>query len=334
MKHYVQIQTRISADKACYPWTGFAGTCRLLCECRRDRFSKALSEMPITVGDIVNALEALGGEAHYSDITAHILKVVKGPFPTDPQASVRARLQERCSEYKAYQGHIDLFESDRGSGRWRFRKWQSPTQTNAKLNDQTEEYQAFEGRLVPRSHLVRERNPQLIAKFKASLANPRCEACSIDFTEVYGTLGAGYIEAHHKFPVASMKEGATTTLDDLAALCPNCHRIIHRNYPMSVEELAAVLALPGGFSSHMETARKSRITWKDAVLAAIKRLVGARQNTEFTRLDIIKSELAAILKEVGSKGDTPEQTLSRVLQELRQAEVIEFIDNQGSYRLK
>jgi hypothetical protein len=26
--------------------------------------------MPITVGNIVDALEALGGEAHYSDITA------------------------------------------------------------------------------------------------------------------------------------------------------------------------------------------------------------------------------------------------------------------------
>ena len=54
--------------------------------------------MPITVGDIVNALEALGGEAHYSDITDHILKVAQGPFPADPQASVRARLQERCSD--------------------------------------------------------------------------------------------------------------------------------------------------------------------------------------------------------------------------------------------
>ena len=49
--------------------------------------------MPITVGNIVDALEALGGEAHYSDITAQVLKVAQAPFPADPAASVRARPQ-------------------------------------------------------------------------------------------------------------------------------------------------------------------------------------------------------------------------------------------------
>ena len=290
--------------------------------------------MPVTVGDIVNALEALGGEAHYADITGHILNVAQGPFPADPQASVRARLQERCSDYKAYQGQVDLFESEQGTGIWRFRKWKTVSPANTALNEDRDAYDAFEGSLIPKSHFVRERDPKLIAKFKANLADPRCEACSMNFSEVYGTLGADYIEAHHKTPVALMESGAKTTLDDLAALCSNCHRIIHKNYPMAVEELAAVLAKPGGFSGYLEAARKSRTTWKDAVHAAIKRLVAARQNSEFTRLDIIEAELAAITDEVGSKGETPEQTLSRVLQELRQAEVIEFLDNQGSYRLK
>lgn len=290
--------------------------------------------MPITVGDIVNALEALGGEAHCSDITNHILRVGQGPFPADPQASVRARLQERCSDYKAYQGQVDLFESEQGTGIWRFRKWPAVNPPTSALNEERDGYDAFEGRLVPKSHLVRERDPKLIAKFKASLANPRCEVCSMNFTEVYGALGADYIEAHHKTPVALMEEGAKTTLDDLAALCPNCHRIIHKNYPMSVGELTAVLAAPGGFAGYMNAARKSRTTWKDAVHAAIKRLVAARQRTEFTRQDIVENELTGITDEVGSKGETPEQTLSRVLQELRQADVIEFLDNQGHYRLK
>lgn len=289
--------------------------------------------MPVTVGDIVNALEALGGEAHYSDITAHILKVGQGPFPADPQASVRARLQERCSDYKAYQGQLDLFESEAGSGIWRFRKWQKATLPPSELSEERDDYEAFEGNLVPKSHLVRERDPKLIAKFKASLTDPRCETCSINFTEVYGKLGADYIEAHHKTPVALMTDGATTTLDDLAALCPNCHRIIHKNYPMSVEQLATILAEPGSFLGDMEAARKSRTTWKEAVHAAIERIVATRQSTEFSRHDIIEFELAKIMDEVGSKGETPEQTLSRVLQELRQAEIIEFLDNRGSYRL-
>lgn len=65
--------------------------------------------MPITVGNIVDALEVLGGEAHYSDITAQVLKVAQAPFPADPAASVRARLQERCSDYKAFKHKQDLF---------------------------------------------------------------------------------------------------------------------------------------------------------------------------------------------------------------------------------
>lgn len=58
---------------------------------------------------------------------------------------------------------------------------------------------------------------------------------------IYGELGTGYIEAHHKVPVALIEEGETTKLSDLAALCANCHRMIHRNGLMSVEALAAHL---------------------------------------------------------------------------------------------
>ncbi|MFN3452137.1 MAG: HNH endonuclease [Sphingorhabdus sp.] len=290
--------------------------------------------MPITVGDIVNALEALGGEAHYAAITDHILKVAQGPFPAEPQASVRARLQERCSDYKAYLGHVDLFESEQGTGIWRFRKWQNTSPPSSKLDEERENYTAFEGNLVPKSHLVRERDPKLIAIFKSRLTDPRCETCSMSFTEVYGELGTNYIEAHHKLPVSLMADGESTTLDDLAALCANCHRILHKNYPMSVEQLATILAEPGSFTGALEEVRKSRITWSDAVQAAIKRLVETRQSSEFTRQDIIEHELTAITQQVDSRGQTPEQTLSRVLQELRQAEVIEFVDNQGIYRLK
>lgn len=290
--------------------------------------------MPISVGNIVDALEALGGEAHYSDITAHILKVSQGPFPADPTASVRARLQERCSDYKAYKHKQDLFESDVGTGIWRFRQWQKATPQPSTLKEEVDSYEGFEGRLVPKVHLVRERDPKLVAKFKASLAEARCEACSINLSEIYGALAADYIEAHHKNPVALIKEGSATTLDDLAALCPNCHRIIHKNYPMSVDELAAVVAAPNGFVGDVQSARDKRKSWRDAVYAAILRLIKNNQTTEFTRKGIIEQELATIAAEVRSRRETPEQTLSRVLQELKSAGIIEFVDNHGKYRLK
>jgi putative restriction endonuclease len=291
--------------------------------------------MPITVGDIVNALEVLGGEAHCADIAAQVLRVASPPFPADPQQSVSARLQERCSDYKAYKQKQDWFEKDAGSGRWRFRTTPAAAVSRrSTLNEERADYEADEGHLVLHFHFERHRDRLLIAKFKAYMKDPRCEACGMNFAEFYGDVGAGYIEAHHKTPVALLQEGTKTTINDLAGLCANCHRIIHKNQPMTVEQLTAILAMPGGFAGYMEAARSSRTTWRDAVLAAIKRLVAARQSTEFTRHEIIQTELVAITGEVGSKGETPEQTLSRVLQELRQAEIIEFLDNQGSYRLK
>jgi hypothetical protein len=49
---------------------------------------------------------------------------------------------------------------------------------------------------------------------------------------------------------------------------------------------------------------------------------------------LIELELPTIVAEVGAKGETPTQTLSRILQELRVAGRIEFLDNDGNYLSK
>jgi hypothetical protein len=53
-----------------------------------------------------------------------------------------------------------------------------------------------------------------------------------DFSERYGEIGKGFIEAHHLRPIASLQEGIAVTYDiaaDFAVLCSNCHRMIHRS---------------------------------------------------------------------------------------------------------
>lgn len=69
--------------------------------------------------------------------------------------------------------------------------------------------------------------------------------------------------------------------------------------------------------------------WREAVWAAVKRR--ARDGI-VTRAELIEFELDRIVAEVGSKGRTPHQTLSRELQELRDAGVLIF-DGEGNYRI-
>lgn len=200
--------------------------------------------MPIAVSHIVEALSQLGGQAHLDQIVAKVMEIAPEPHPLDPGASIRARIQERCAEAQSFKNGVVLFASVHGvaarKGVWRLKDDQlAPDNEDAVLDGAETDIEAQEGKASLRIHLRRERSRKLIEKFKESLQSFRCEACQQDMGDIYGPLGEGYIEAHHKLPVAQIEEGETTKLADLAALCANCHRMIHRNGLMSVEALAA-----------------------------------------------------------------------------------------------
>ena len=104
-----------------------------------------------------------------------------------------------------------------------------------------------EGRLLYHRHAQRERNPEIVRKKKkqALQATGRlaCEVCDFDFVSTYGDLGEGFIECHHTVPLAKPGAPRTTRLSDLALLCANCHRMIHRSKPfMSPDDLRDLLA--------------------------------------------------------------------------------------------
>lgn len=105
-----------------------------------------------------------------------------------------------------------------------------------------------EGRKYLVSHLKRERDPKLVAAKKASVLKATgrlaCEACGFGFPEKYGALGEGFCEVHHRITLSS-RESTTTTLGDLAIVCSNCHRMIHRTgEPMFSIEAFAQKYLP------------------------------------------------------------------------------------------
>ena len=87
-----------------------------------------------------------------------------------------------------------------------------------------------------------ERDPRVRRAFLKG-KHCKCEVCGFDFEKVYGKLGAGYIEVHHKKPVSD-GERITDLNNDLVMLCSNCHRMIHRgrDHMITVEELKAIIA--------------------------------------------------------------------------------------------
>lgn len=72
-------------------------------------------------------------------------------------------------------------------------------------------------------------------------------------------------------------------------------------------------------------------SWSEAVADAARRHVARTGSALFTRQALIDAELDAIVAGTGSAGATPHQTLSRELQQLRDAGVLAFVD-QGTYR--
>lgn len=112
--------------------------------------------------------------------------------------------------------------------------------------DDDDEAEAVEGRILTRIHQKRERSAKLIQKKKQQVLKKtgklECEVCGFDFEEFYGKHGKEFIECHHKKPVSEIKAGEVTKISDLAVICANCHRMIHRIRPwLSLEALKYVI---------------------------------------------------------------------------------------------
>jgi 5-methylcytosine-specific restriction enzyme A len=108
-------------------------------------------------------------------------------------------------------------------------------QQAAPLAPEDGEDEAQEGRMLYRRHRVRERDQRLVKRKKQSVQQQTgrlaCEVCGFDFEVAYGQHGLGYIECHHTVPLAQATGPRTTRLDDLAVVCSNCHRMLHRGNP-------------------------------------------------------------------------------------------------------
>lgn len=115
-----------------------------------------------------------------------------------------------------------------------------------KIPDIDEEVIGVEGNPKLKNHLVRERNSSIIKKKRSEVLAEKgclkCEVCNFDFFETYGEAGKEFCEVHHLMPLNQCNDVVETRLSDLAIVCSNCHRILHRSKPMlTLENLRELL---------------------------------------------------------------------------------------------
>ncbi|MDC3380181.1 HNH endonuclease [Gammaproteobacteria bacterium] len=104
-----------------------------------------------------------------------------------------------------------------------------------------------EGALLEKQHFIRERDQHIIKAKKVSVLREKgglcCEVCSFNFLDKYGMHGINYCEVHHLKPLSKNNHNNITLLDDLAILCSNCHRMIHRKNPwLSLLDLKEIIS--------------------------------------------------------------------------------------------
>lgn len=117
---------------------------------------------------------------------------------------------------------------------------------NTPVVEEDEEATFPEGAEVFRLHKSKERNRELVLAAKRHRMRTdtrlRCDVCEFSFADTYGEAGIGFIEAHHMFPVSELKQETEAKLEDLAMVCANCHRMLHRVRPWkTIEQLKALL---------------------------------------------------------------------------------------------
>lgn len=107
------------------------------------------------------------------------------------------------------------------------------------LNDELEnDFPSNEGKEMFKKHRIRERDSRLTRRKKEIAIQQgklACEVCTFSFKKVFDQY---YIECHHILPIHLGER--ITNLEDLALVCSNCHRMLHRKINgkfLSVEEL-------------------------------------------------------------------------------------------------
>lgn len=104
--------------------------------------------------------------------------------------------------------------------------------------DQAVESGFLEGTRVEKTHIRLERNANVRKAFFALNPSSSCHLCERDTATEYPWTDR-VLDVHHLLPLCSGTRSTTggTVLTDLVALCPTCHRAVHRFYAKWLKDM-------------------------------------------------------------------------------------------------
>ena len=224
----------------------------------------------------VKVLRDFGREARTQEILDEILSSgIKSTRGQTPLLTLRTELYRACIRQGDFTRPApDILFYEAGDDYWGLIEWRSHPVTDSETNvnkgsqpssdsdtqksdkkmENTiwfapeDDEEAFpEGKEVYRLHRTRERNPKVaeLAKTKRLKKDPslHCEVCAFSFVEIYGELGESFIEAHHTIPLSDTDGEIETHIEDIALVCSNCHKMLHRRRPwLAIGELKEMLS--------------------------------------------------------------------------------------------
>ncbi|WP_374187403.1 HNH endonuclease [Priestia aryabhattai] len=198
------------------------------------------------VDEIIEALEELGGESSLADIAQRIEDRNLMDFSQNKhwRDRIRSTIYHYSSDCDIYTGEVgsekDIFYAVRGKGNgyWGLRIFE-PKENTVALTDDDLGFREGRKKLV--QHVIRERNPRVIQLAKEKFKKEHngklfCEVCGFDFLQTYGEIGQDFIEGHHTMPVSEVEGEYSIKVEDIAMVCSNCHRMLHRKRPWLTKE--------------------------------------------------------------------------------------------------
>ncbi|NQU31110.1 MAG: HNH endonuclease [Anaerolineae bacterium] len=175
------------------------------------------------VDRITEALEALGGIAHYSELYSYLEQNAEAPLPRTWKASVRARIEENSSDSQAFREKNDLFFAVKGLGNgiWGLRST-LPEYIKAVDIDEPDNVTGIrEGQNTPPTTTVettRIIRDTLVTQQLKLLHHFQCQICG----QSLHLYNQHYAEAHHIRPLGGGHHGSDTP-NNIMVVCPNHH---------------------------------------------------------------------------------------------------------------